>query len=92
MIDYTKIGESGKSLHPTRKAILEYIDRFQKGSPNEIHEATGIELSNVSYHVKVMREYKKPWLISAGTAQRRGALEHYYRAGPAAPLSEAAAA
>lgn len=87
-IDWGKVGRSGKTLHPIRKAILEYIDKHGQGSPNAISEATNIPLGSVSYHVKVMKEYKEPWLVLAGTAQRRGALEHFYIPGPGCPLIE----
>lgn len=91
-IDWDKVGRSGKTLHPTRKAILEYLDKEGKGSPNAISEECGIALGNVSYHMKAMRDYKVPWVLPAGTRTRRGALEHFYKLGPDAPMQQEAEA
>lgn len=49
-------------------------------SPNELSQALGEGLSQVSYHVKVLREECGGILRETRTAQRRGAVEHYYRA------------
>ena len=85
-IDWEKIGRSGKTLHATRKAALEYICAHGKGSPVQVSAECGEALGNVSYHMKAMREYKEPWLLPAGTRPRRGALEHFYKLGPGAPV------
>lgn len=47
-------------------------------SPNELSKELEEGLSQVSYHVKVLREYGLIELDS--TEPRRGAIEHYYRA------------
>ena len=47
-------------------------------SPNEIAETIDERLPNVSYHVRALLELGTIELVD--TAQRRGAIEHYYRA------------
>jgi hypothetical protein len=47
-------------------------------SPNELSRDLGDPLGNVSYHVRILRELDCVELVR--TEQRRGALEHYYRA------------
>lgn len=47
-------------------------------SPNEMSEELEEGLSQISYHVKVLREYGMIELED--TAPRRGAIEHFYRA------------
>lgn len=48
-------------------------------SPKQLSEALGEGLSQVSYHVKVLRS--EGLIAATRTEQRRGAVEHYYRAG-----------
>jgi DNA-binding transcriptional ArsR family regulator len=63
--------------HPMRAQILMILnDRV--ASPNEIAEAIGERLPNVSYHVRALLDLGTIELVD--TAQRRGAIEHYYRA------------
>ena len=63
--------------HPTRvKAYVILTERV--ASPNEISKATGLDVGHVSYHVGKLAELKVIELVD--TAQRRGAVEHYYRA------------
>ena len=47
-------------------------------SPNEIAEMIDERLPNVSYHVRALLDLGCIELVD--TAQRRGAIEHYYRA------------
>jgi len=47
-------------------------------SPKELADQLGEGLSQVSYHVGVLRECKLIELV--GTEPRRGAVEHFYRA------------
>lgn len=64
--------------HPLRSRILHLIAEApaQGVSPNEMTKATGEPLGNVSYHTKALLELG---LIDlSDTAQRRGAIEHYY--------------
>ena len=49
-------------------------------SPSELAEALGEGLSQVSYHVKVLREDCDGIIEETRTEPRRGAVEHYYRA------------
>lgn len=50
-------------------------------SPNELSKALDEELSQVSYHVKVLRDDCEGMIEQTRTEPRRGAVEHYYRAG-----------
>src|ERR687897_3669603 len=63
--------------HPMRARILRILDE-RVASPNEISEMIDERLPNVSYHVRALQELGCIELVS--TAQRRGAIEHYYRA------------
>jgi DNA-binding transcriptional ArsR family regulator len=67
-----------KSLaHELRVEILAILnDRM--ASPNELSKELGEGLSQVSYHVKVLKDYDMIELVK--TEPRRGAVEHYYRA------------
>ena len=63
--------------HPMRARILVILNE-RVASPNEIAEAINERLPNVSYHVRALLELGCIELVD--TAQRRGAIEHYYRA------------
>jgi DNA-binding transcriptional ArsR family regulator len=67
-----------KSLsHVLRQHIL--LAAVQSAvSPKELAEALNEGLSEVSYHVKVLKDHKIITLVK--TEPRRGAVEHYYRA------------
>jgi DNA-binding transcriptional ArsR family regulator len=49
-------------------------------SPNGLSKALDEGLSQVSYHVKVLRDDCDGMIEETRTAPRRGAIEHYYRA------------
>jgi hypothetical protein len=59
-----------------RGHILGILDT-RVASPNEIAELLGERLPNVSYHVRTLHDLGCIELVR--TAQRRGAIEHYYR-------------
>jgi DNA-binding transcriptional ArsR family regulator len=64
--------------HPLRIQILRALEN-RVASPSEIAIELGAPLGNVSYHVRFLA---RVGLIElAGTEPRRGAVEHYYRAG-----------
>jgi DNA-binding transcriptional ArsR family regulator len=63
--------------HPMRARILGILDE-RVASPNEIADMIGERLPNVSYHVRALLDLGTIELVD--TAQRRGAIEHYYRA------------
>jgi DNA-binding transcriptional ArsR family regulator len=63
--------------HPMRTRILAILNE-RVASPNEISEMIDERLPNVSYHVRALEQLGCIELVS--TAQRRGAIEHYYRA------------
>jgi DNA-binding transcriptional ArsR family regulator len=63
--------------HPMRARILGILDE-RVASPNEIAEVIDERLPNVSYHVRALLDLGCIELVD--TAQRRGAIEHYYRA------------
>jgi DNA-binding transcriptional ArsR family regulator len=63
--------------HPLRIGILTVLnDRM--ASPNELSKQLEEGLSQVSYHVKVLKDYEMIEMVK--TEPRRGAIEHYYRA------------
>jgi DNA-binding transcriptional ArsR family regulator len=63
--------------HPMRARILMILNE-RVASPNEIAETIEERLPNVSYHVRALLDLECIELVD--TAQRRGAIEHYYRA------------
>jgi DNA-binding transcriptional ArsR family regulator len=63
--------------HPMRARILMILNE-RVASPNEIADEIGERLPNVSYHVRALQDLECIELVD--TAQRRGAIEHYYRA------------
>ena len=63
--------------HPLRVEILAILnDRM--ASPNELSKELEEGLSQVSYHVKVLKDFDMVEMVK--TEPRRGAVEHYYRA------------
>lgn len=71
--------------HPLRVEILMILNE-RTASPNELSKELNEGLGQVSYHVKVLRDYKCIELV--GTTPRRGAVEHYYRATSRAFLTD----
>jgi DNA-binding transcriptional ArsR family regulator len=68
-----------KSLaHPLRWRILEVLVERGEGSPVELARTLEQPLATVSHHVRVLRDLGAIELTR--TQQRRGALEHHYRA------------
>src|SRR5262245_35112795 len=63
--------------HPMRARILAILNE-RVASPNEIADMIDERLPNVSYHVRALLDLGCIELVD--TAQRRGAIEHYYRA------------
>lgn len=63
--------------HPLRVRILAYMND-RAWSPNELSNELAEGLSQVSYHVKVLRDFEL--IEMTKTEPRRGAVEHYYRA------------
>lgn len=63
--------------HPLRMQILTILDR-KVASPNELSQELNEGISQVSYHVKVLKELECIELVD--TKPRRGAVEHFYRA------------
>lgn len=71
--------------HELRVEILAILNE-RMASPNELAKELGEGLSQVSYHVKVLKDYKCIELVK--TEPRRGAVEHYYRATSRAFLTD----
>lgn len=63
--------------HPIRLEALR-IFSYRVASPSEVAQELGENVSVVSHHVRVLKELDHIELVK--TAQRRGAVEHYYRA------------
>lgn len=62
--------------HPLRAHILGILNE-RVASPNQLSKELDEGLSQVSYHIKVLRDYECIELVK--TEPRRGALEHFYR-------------
>lgn len=63
--------------HPLRVKLLAYLND-REWSPNELSEELNEGLSQVSYHIKVLKDLEMIEMTKA--EPRRGAVEHYYRA------------
>lgn len=72
--------------HPLRVEILTILNE-RMASPNELSKELDEGLSQVSYHVKVLKDFECIEMVK--TEPRRGAVEHYYRATARAFLSDA---
>lgn len=62
--------------HPLRERILTILNE-RVASPNELAKELDEGLSQVSYHVKVLKDFECIELVR--TEPRRGAVEHFYR-------------
>lgn len=69
--------------HPTRVGFAKRAAERQI-SPKEFADEVGSSASHVSYHARVLQECGLVELVD--TAQRRGAIEHFYRADTSALL------
>ncbi|MDX6627717.1 MAG: hypothetical protein QOE56_2706 [Solirubrobacterales bacterium] len=65
--------------HPLRVEILQVLNE-REASPNELMDLLEQPLGNVAYHSRVLE--KCGCIEQVRTAQRRGAVEHYFRAVP----------
>lgn len=72
--------------HPLRAQILAILNE-RVASPNQLANELGEALNNVSYHITVLKDYRCIEMVE--TAQRRGAIEHFYRGTTRSFLSNA---
>jgi DNA-binding transcriptional ArsR family regulator len=63
--------------HPLRAQMLSILEE-EAASPKELAEHFGVPLSNVAYHINVLRKLKVIRLVKE--TRRRGAVEHHYKA------------
>lgn len=65
--------------HHLRRRLLVAVASVTRGgvSPTELAKRFREPLTNVSYHVRQLE--KRELIVLVDTAQRRGAVEHYYR-------------
>jgi DNA-binding transcriptional ArsR family regulator len=63
--------------HPTRVRVLRILDRRDMASPVQLSDELSIPLGTMGYHVRRLEALGMIEL--AGTQQRRGAIEHFYR-------------
>jgi len=63
--------------HPLRVRLLAHMND-REWSPNELSGELNEGLSQISYHVKVLKDFEM--IEMTRTEPRRGAVEHYYRA------------
>lgn len=71
--------------HPLRVQILEVLSE-RVASPNLISEELDSRLTDVAYHTRALK--RCGCLDLVGTAQRRGATEHFYKAQPRAFIGD----
>ena len=62
--------------HPLRLRIIDALED-RSASPSELSQELGVPIGNVSYHVRRLEALGVLKLVD--TAQRRGAVEHYFR-------------
>lgn len=74
--------------HPMRQSIARAMFGSEKSSPTQLARALGKPLSDVSYHVRALREYGVVELV--GTAQGAGSVQHFYRLNLSEPWARAA--
>jgi DNA-binding transcriptional ArsR family regulator len=72
--------------HPLRWRILELITERAEASPVQLAREMEHPLATVSHHVRMLRDLGYVELVR--TAQRRGAVEHFYRAVTVAFLTD----
>ena len=65
--------------HPLRVDILQVLNE-RDASPNDLMQMLGRPLGNVAYHTRVLEKCGCVEMVR--TEQRRGAVEHYFRAVP----------
>lgn len=64
--------------HPLRQRILERLGVTGEASPTQLARAFDEPLGNVAYHMRIL--HRLGFVELVGTRQRRGAIEHHYRA------------
>ena len=64
--------------HPLRSKILNHLAAHGTASPADLSRVLGEPIGNVSYHVRMLLDLDCVELVD--TRQRRGAVEHFYRA------------
>ena len=74
-LDWKRVAET--ALHPTQVEILEAMAACDRLSPIQFCSKNGHVIGQAAYHFRALR--KVGLLEPAGTRQRRGASEHYYR-------------
>jgi DNA-binding transcriptional ArsR family regulator len=69
-----------EALHPLRVRIIKRAaaEPDARFSPVGLAAEFGEPLGNISYHVRSL--FAAGLLVKAGTATRRGAVQHYYKA------------
>jgi DNA-binding transcriptional ArsR family regulator len=82
--------ETIKALsHGLRVDLLRVLNE-RTASPNELAKELDEDLTQVSYHVKILKNCK--YLVEVKNEPRRGAVEHYYKATRAALIDDDLAA
>lgn len=79
-----------KSITSGLRIDIQRILSEVEASPNDLSRMLDEGLSRVSYHVRELRKTQS--INQVRTEQRRGAIEHYYRAAEAPCVSDAEAA
>lgn len=79
-----------KSITSGLRIDIQRILSEVEASPKDLSKILGEGLSRVSYHVRELRKHKT--IEQVRTEQRRGAIEHYYRAAEPPLIGDADAA
>jgi DNA-binding transcriptional ArsR family regulator len=74
--------------HPLRGKILMHLSNHGTASPADLSRILDEPIGNVSYHMRMLLDLDCVELVD--TRQRRGAVEHFYRATRRAILDDAA--
>jgi DNA-binding transcriptional ArsR family regulator len=63
--------------HSLRREVLRRLHRAEKSlSPADLSRLVGIKVTNLSYHVTVLRQYRVVKMVDKRPV--RGAIEHFY--------------
>ncbi|GAB4536163.1 MAG: hypothetical protein Fur0018_26750 [Anaerolineales bacterium] len=57
-------------MHPTRQQILEYLERHQRATPDELARALKVTAANVRHHLHILLEDE--WITDTGSRTHKG--------------------
>lgn len=77
-VDWRRVAEA--ALHPVQLEILKAVAACDRLSPVQFCCKDGQDVSRVAYHFRALK--RLGLLEVAGSAPKRGAIEHFYRLAP----------